>query len=162
MGAQYQDSAFKWVWICGYWAFWFMALVFAFLAIAFEGWLAMSCTFFLFYLLLSVGNRGLIKQYYQINSSHFIFDMCAWTFCCACATVQEAKQSEQGIDLKVAQKVQMNKMEKAVSNSLHSAPSAPVDLEDDKSGSVNGDIEEEPMKAAENEEEEPAPAAFEE
>merc|ERR1712154_668606 len=150
----------KWVWIAGYWAFWFMALVFAFLAIAFEGWLAMSCTFFLFYLLLSVGNRGLIKQYYQINSSHFIFDMCSWTFCCACATIQEAKQSEQGIDLKVG--VQMNKMEKAVSNSLHSAPSAPVDLEDDKSGSVNGDIEEEPMKAAENEEEEPAPAAFEE
>ena len=117
----YQDTGFKYIWIIGYWLLWFLCILFLFLEYVETGFFELGLTFYLFYIVLCIGNRNLIKKYYKIDSSHVIFDICSWMFCCCMAVLQEDLQSDQDIDssthLKVKQVADEEESETEITDS---------------------------------------------
>ena len=91
-------KASKCIWITGYWLFWALCIIFLCLEYVLTGFFYLGLTMYCFYYVISVMNRNAIKTYYNIDSSHVIFDICSWGFCCCCAVIQEDLQSIHDID----------------------------------------------------------------
>eukprot|EP01084_Bolivina_argentea_P315600 546811_1 len=99
----------KCIWIGGYWLLWALFIIFLCLEFIVNGFFYLGLTMYCFYYVISVMNRNVIKTYYNINSSHIIFDFFSWGFCCCCAVIQEDLQSIQDVDYDLSVKLKLKK-----------------------------------------------------
>merc|ERR1719436_2301664 len=99
----YASGWFQWVWVVGYFALYLFVVLFGFLEFAEEGFKFLCLAMHMFWVVLAVGNRAMIKAYYGIDSSNIMFDLLSWTFCWCYAAAQENLQAREGevVDLKV-------------------------------------------------------------
>ena len=99
----FATGPFQLVWTVGYFTLYFLVILCGFLELAEPGFKFLALVMHLFWVVLCVGNRQLIKAYYGIDSSNLLFDFLSWTFCWCYAGVQENLQSRDGelVDLKV-------------------------------------------------------------
>ena len=102
----YNDDFFKYFWIICYWFTWLLCIIFLICAIFINGMLELGLTFYLFYIMVCVINRNMIRNFYNINSSNTCYSLMSWVFCFCCAVIQEDLQSNQNtsIELKLKNK----------------------------------------------------------
>jgi len=102
----FTQTPFQLVWIVGYWSLFLLVILFCFLDLAEEGFIHLAGAMWLFWVVLCVGNRQLIKSHYGIDSSNICFDILSWGCCWCYAGVQENLQARDGklVDLVVGGK----------------------------------------------------------
>jgi len=128
-------TPFQVMWTVGYFSLFLLVILFGFLEFAEDGFKHLALAMWLFWIVLSVGNRQLIKSHYGIDSSNICFDILSWTFCWCYAGVQENLQAREGelVDLVV----KGNGGQKPAGNSvveLHAQPRAVVSVQSDSGG----------------------------
>jgi len=102
----FTQTPFQLVWMVAYWSLFLLVILFQFLELAENGFTYLSSAMWLFWIVMCVGNRQLIKSHYGIDSSNICFDILSWTCCWCYAGVQENLQARDGklVDLVVGGK----------------------------------------------------------
>jgi len=122
--AGFTRSSFQFVWTVGYFSLFFLVILFGFLELAEDGFKFLALAMWLFWIVLCVGNRQLIKAHYGIDSSNICFDILSWTFCWCYAGVQENLQAREGELVQIKDLVVKEKM-----NGATSTPNSVVELQ---------------------------------